>query len=85
MQTFQTKMVIINTSIIQDSSDIREAIMPLRVMCSECAHVLYEGDILKSPQDIAKRYDGRCPACRKKLKTDIKSFSIYPYVEKDDK
>ncbi len=85
MQTFQTKMVIINTSIIQDSSDIREAIMPLRVMCSECAHVLYEGNILRSPSDIAKRYEGRCPSCRKKLKTIIKSLSIYPYEEKDEK
>jgi RNase P subunit RPR2 len=59
--------------------------MPQRVMCSECAYVLYEGDILRSPQDIAKRYEGRCPSCGKKLRTIIKSFSIYPYEEKDDK
>ncbi len=59
--------------------------MPQRVMCSECAHVLYEGDILRAPKDIAKRYEGRCLSCGKKLKTIIKSLSIYPYEEKDDK
>jgi NAD-dependent SIR2 family protein deacetylase len=59
--------------------------MPQRVMCSECAHVLYEGDILRAPKDIAKKYEGRCPSCGKKLKTIIKSLSIYPYEEKDDK
>ncbi len=64
---------------------IRDASMPQRVICSECAHVLYEGDILRSPQDIAKRYEGRCPSCGKKLKTIIKSLSIYPYEEKNDK
>ena len=59
--------------------------MPQRVICSECANVLYEGDILKSPQDIAKKYDGRCPSCGKILKASIESISIYPYEEKDDK
>ena len=59
--------------------------MPQRVICSECAHVLYEGDILRSPQDIAKKYDGRCPSCEKILKASIESISIYPYEEKDDK
>jgi len=59
--------------------------MPQKVMCSECAHVLYEGDILRSPQDIAKRLGGRCPSCGKILKFSFKSLSIYPYEEKDEK
>jgi len=59
--------------------------MPQRVICSECAHVLYEGDILRSPKDIAKRYEGRCPSCGKILKASIESLSIYPHEEKDDK
>jgi len=59
--------------------------MPQRVICSECAHVLYEGDILRSPQDIAKKYEGRCPSCRKILKASNESISIYPHEEKDDK
>jgi len=78
-------MGIVNTYFIRGSSDIREASMPQRVMCSECAHVLYEGDILRAPKDIAKKYEGRCPSCGKILKTIIKSLSIYPYEEKDDK
>ena len=85
MQTFQTKKGIVNTSIIRDSAVIREASMPQRVICSECAYVLYEGNILRSPQDIAKKYEGRCPSCRKILKFSFESLSIYPYEEKDEK
>jgi len=78
-------MGIVNTSFTWDSPVIREASMPQRVICSECAHVLYEGDILRSPRDIAKKYEGRCPSCGKILKASNKSVSIYPYEEKDDK
>ena len=55
--------------------------MPQRVTCSECSHLLYEGDILKSPQDIVKKYDGRCPNCGKKLDFSTKGLSIYPCEE----
>lgn len=41
--------------------------MPQKVTCSECNYLLYEGEILKSPQDIIKKFDGRCPKCNKKL------------------
>jgi len=62
--------------------------MPQKVMCSECAHVLYEStiesNILRSPLDIAKRLGGRCPSCRKDLKFVFKSLSIYPCEEIDD-
>ena len=82
-------MGIVNTSFTRGSPVIRELSMPQRVICSECAHVLYESNIeiniLRSPQDIAKKYDGRCPSCRKILKFSFESVSIYPYEEKDDK
>jgi len=56
-------MGIVNTPFTWDSPVIREVSMPQRVICSECAHVLYESNIeiniLKSPQDIAKRLGGR--------------------------
>ena len=39
--------------------------MPLKVTCSKCDHELYEGDILKSPEDIIRKYDGRCPECKR--------------------
>ena len=62
--------------------------MPQKVICSECAHVLYESNIeiniLRSPQDIAKKYEGRCPSCRKILKASMESVSIYPYEGKDE-
>ena len=78
-------MGIVNTSFTCGYSVILEVSMPQKVICSECAHILYEGDILRSPQDIAKRLGGRCPSCRKVLKFSFKSLSIYPYEEKDDK
>lgn len=57
--------------------------MPQRVICSECDHVLYEGDILKSPQDILKKFDGRCPKCGRKLNFKTDSVSIYPCDESE--
>lgn len=60
---------------------IREIQMPQKVICSECAHILYQGDTLKSPQEIAKKTEGRCPSCNKILKAIYESLSIYPYEE----
>jgi len=59
--------------------------MPQRVTCAECNHMLYENNILKSPQDVIKKLDGRCPECNKKLCFEAKAISIYPYIEKSDK
>jgi DNA-directed RNA polymerase subunit RPC12/RpoP len=58
--------------------------LPQKVVCSECGHTLYEGDILKSPQDIVKKYDGRCPNCGKKLGFSMSGVDIYP-CEEDEK
>ena len=81
-------MGIVNTSFTWDSPVIREPSMPQRVICSECAHVLYEStfeiNILRSPQDIARKYEGRCPSCGKILKASMESVSIYPYEGKDE-
>jgi len=81
-------MGIVNTSFTWDSPVIRDISMPQRVICSECAHVLYESNIeiniLRSPQDIAKKYEGRCPSCGKILKFSFESVSIYPYEGKDE-
>ena len=77
-------MGIVNTSFTWDSPVIRDISMPQRVMYSECAHVLYEGDILRSPQDISRKYEGRCPSCGKILKASMESVSIYPYEGKDE-
>ena len=57
--------------------------MPQKVTCSECNYLLYEGDILKSPKDIIKKFDGRCPNCNKKLDFTLKGVSIIPYEDAD--
>jgi hypothetical protein len=41
--------------------------MPQRTWCSRCDYLLYEGDFLRSPGDIVKKFDGNCPLCNKKL------------------
>jgi NAD-dependent SIR2 family protein deacetylase len=41
--------------------------MPQRMLCNKCKEVLYEGDLLKSPQDIIKKFEGKCPRCGKNL------------------
>jgi hypothetical protein len=55
--------------------------MPQKIVCSECDYLLYEGDILKSPQDVVKKYDGRCPGCGRKLGFSTNGVSIHPCEE----
>ena len=59
--------------------------MPQKVTCAECNYLLYEDNILKSPKDIIKKFDGRCPKCKRTLNFEITSVSITPYDEKSDK
>lgn len=53
--------------------------MPQNIVCSECGYQLYEGDILKSPQDIMKKYGGRCPRCNKKLSFSPSGVKVVPF------
>jgi hypothetical protein len=46
--------------------------------------MLYDDNILKSPQDIIKKFDGRCPECNRKLSFEAKAISISPFIEKSD-
>lgn len=41
--------------------------MPQLMLCSECKEVLYKGDLLKSPRDVIKKFEGKCPVCGKDL------------------
>ena len=52
--------------------------MPQTVKCSDCGYLLYEGDILKSPQDVIKKYGGRCPHCNKRLAFSSESVTVTP-------
>jgi len=41
--------------------------MPQRVICHGCSHILYDGAELKPPDEVLRQYDGKCPKCDKKL------------------
>jgi len=55
--------------------------MPQEIVCSNCGYKLYEGNILKSPQDIIKKFDGRCPECNKDLSFSSGGVDIKPSSE----
>ena len=52
--------------------------MPQRILCKNCDEVLYEGDLLKSPQDVIKKFDGKCPECGKELSFEPDAVSVKP-------
>ena len=52
--------------------------MPQRILCKNCDEVLYEGDLLKSPQDIIKKFDGKCPVCGKDLSFKPDAVTVKP-------
>ena len=55
---------------------MRRRPMPQEIICSGCGYVLYKGEILKSPQDIIRKYEGKCPRCGKTLTFDINNIKI---------
>ncbi|MCD6325715.1 hypothetical protein J7L97_05445 [Candidatus Bathyarchaeota archaeon] len=53
--------------------------MPQRVNCDRCGAVLYEGEELKSPEEILQMHNGKCPKCGRDLsltpkKIEVKAF-----------
>ena len=52
--------------------------MPQKIICNSCKEVLYEGDLLKSPQDVIKKYEGKCPKCKKELKFSTEGVDVRP-------
>jgi len=50
--------------------------MPQKILCSGCGCVLYNGEILKSPQDLVKKYEGKCPECGKRLDFSLENVHI---------
>ena len=50
--------------------------MPQKILCKECGEVLYVGDLLKSPRDIIKQFDGKCPVCNKELVFDPEAVRV---------
>ncbi len=52
--------------------------MPERILCKECDEVLYEGDLLKSPHDVIKKYDEKCPKCGADLSFNAGEIIVEP-------
>jgi hypothetical protein len=56
--------------------------VPQLVICHKCRAVLYESaEELKSTDEIIQGYDGRCPACGKKLSYIPKKVEVNPVDE----
>jgi len=57
--------------------------MPQKILCKECNETLYEGDLLKSPQDVIKKFEGKCPSCGKDLTFETDAVSVKPSPPKN--
>jgi hypothetical protein len=53
-------------------------VLPQKIVCKSCKEVLYEGELLKSPQDVIKKYEGKCPKCKKELKFSTEGVEVHP-------
>jgi hypothetical protein len=56
--------------------------LPQKIVCKSCKEVLYEGDLLKSPQDVIKKFEGKCPKCKKDLKFSTDGVEVLPFATK---
>jgi NAD-dependent SIR2 family protein deacetylase len=60
--------------------------MPLRVRCNKCEKIIYESNIIKSPQELYKKFAGKCPKCEETLSKNyekiFKNIKIFPNEEK---
>ena len=50
--------------------------MPLKIVCSSCGFVFYEGKDPKSVDNVLKKWDYRCPCCLSKLELKIQKWEI---------
>ncbi len=53
--------------------------VPQRIVCRKCGEVLYSGLELLPPEDVIRRYGGRCPRCGNKLHFDPENLEIKVY------
>jgi len=59
--------------------------LPQRVYCHGCGAILYEGEELKSPEEILNMHDGKCPECGRTLslmplKIEVKAAPKVKYL-----
>ena len=49
-----------------------------QVNCRGCGEILYQGEDLKSPEEILQMHDGKCPKCGKKLGLTPQNVEVKP-------
>jgi hypothetical protein len=59
----------------------RGDLVPQKILCKKCNEVLYEGSLLKSPQDIIKKFEGKCPVCEKTLNFNTDEVTVTQNTE----
>ena len=52
--------------------------MPQQVNCHECGAILYQGEELKSPEEILQMHDSKCPKCGKKIGLTPQNVEVKP-------
>ncbi|MEM2111627.1 MAG: hypothetical protein QXX08_07095 [Candidatus Bathyarchaeia archaeon] len=52
--------------------------MPHEVKCHGCGELLYQGEELKSPEEIHQIWNGKCPKCGKKLSLMPQNVEVKP-------
>lgn len=50
--------------------------MPEIVKCAKCGYILYKGNELVPPREIAKRFGGKCPKCSSTLSQNPLSIEV---------
>ena len=52
--------------------------MPQQVNCHECGATLYQGEELKSPEEILQMHEGKCPKCGEKMGLTPQNVEVKP-------
>ena len=54
--------------------------LPFKIECVKCKFILYDGPVIKSPYDIIKSFEGRCPKCGRYSRPVGHNFSGNDYI-----
>jgi len=52
--------------------------LPQQVNCLACGAVLYQGEELKSPEEILQMHEGKCPKCGEQLSLTPQNVEVKP-------
>jgi hypothetical protein len=51
--------------------------MPQQIICSGCGYILYEGEVIKSPYEIMRKFNSRCPRCNRQLSFSPENVKVF--------